>query len=88
MKDNIQTRSFSSTELAKTDTQQEALVNLLKDQNKELYNILMKSDKSLPDFDQIQEAIDYWREKDENVKKLWEFYEKKIEKQIKRLKGS
>ena len=69
MKDNIQTRSFSSTELAKTDTQQEALVNLLKDQNKELYKILMKSNKSLPDFDQIQEAIDYYKERDDNVKK-------------------
>ena len=69
MKDNIQTRSFSSTELAKTDTQQEALVNLLKDQNKELYKILMKSNKSLPDFDQIQEAIDYWREHNNDVKK-------------------
>ena len=69
MKDHIQTKSFSSTELAKTDTQQEALVNLLKDQNKELYNILMKSDKSLPDFDQIQEAIDYWKENNNDVKK-------------------
>ena len=69
MKDNIQTKSFNSTELAKTETQQEALVNLLKDQKKELYRILMKSDKSLPDFDQIQEAIDYWKEKDRDVKK-------------------
>ena len=69
MKDHIQTRSFSSNELAKNDTQQEALVNLLKDQNKELYKILMKSNKSLPDFDQIQEAIDYWREHNNDVKK-------------------
>ena len=69
MKDNIQTRSFNSSELAKTETQQDALVNLLKDQNKELYKILMKSNRSLPDFDQIQQAIDYWKENNNDVKK-------------------
>ena len=69
MKDSIETSSFKSNLLANSETQEGALQDLIVQKNKELYKIVMKSCKNIPDFDTIQEAIDYYTKHDTKIKK-------------------
>ena len=69
MKDSIETSSFKSNLLANSETQEGALQDLIVQKNKELYKIVMKSCKNIPDFDIIQEAIDYYTKHDTKIKK-------------------